>query len=211
MSEPIMPVFAIERHRLLTDGIGVTTLVGAYGCPLRCKYCINPHAWNPDTLNKTPLLTPSALYDKVKIDELYFLSTGGGVTFGGGESLLHANFIRAFREVCGPDWNLTLETSLNVPTEKLLTVLGAADNYIVDIKSMEPEIYRSYTGRPIDRMLENLAILKKQVSPEHIFLRVPLIPGYSSKQKTRLSAEQLGKMGFTQIEYFSYTVRENCG
>ena len=128
MSEPIMPVFAIERHRLLTDGIGVTTLVGAYGCPLRCKYCINPHAWNPDTLNKTPLLTPSALYDKVKIDELYFLSTGGGVTFGGGESLLHANFIRAFREVCGPDWNLTLETSLNVPKEKLLTVLGAADN-----------------------------------------------------------------------------------
>ena len=199
MSEPIMPVFAIERHRLLTDGIGVTTLVGAYGCPLRCKYCINPHAWNPDTLNKTPLLTPSALYDKVKIDELYFLSTGGGVTFGGGESLLHANFIRAFREVCGPDWNLTLETSLNVPREKLLTVLGAADNYIVDIKSMEPEIYRSYTGRPIDRMLENLAILKEQVSPEHIFLRVPLIP------------EQLGKMGFTQIECFSYTVRENCG
>ena len=101
MSEPIMPVFAIERHRLLTDGIGVTTLVGAYGCPLRCKYCINPHAWNPDTLNRTPLLTPSALSDKVKIDELYFLSTGGGVTFGGGESLLHANFIRAFREVCG--------------------------------------------------------------------------------------------------------------
>lgn len=211
MSEPIMPVFAIERHRLLTDGIGVTTLVGAYGCPLRCKYCINPHAWNPDTLNKAPLLTPSALYDKVKIDELYFLSTGGGVTFGGGESLLHANFIRAFREVCGPDWNLTLETSLNVPKEKLLTVLGAADNYIVDIKSMEPEIYRSYTGRPIDRMLENLAILKEQVSPEHIFLRVPLIPGYSSKQKTRLSAEQLDKMGFTQIECFSYTVRENCG
>lgn len=211
MSEPIMPVFAIERHRLLTDGIGVTTLVGAYGCPLRCKYCINPHAWNPDTLNKTPLLTPSALYDKVKIDELYFLSTGGGVTFGGGESLLHANFIRAFREVCGPDWNLTLETSLNVPREKLLTVLGAADNYIVDIKSIEPEIYRSYTGRPIDRMLENLAILKEQVSPEHIFLRVPLIPGYSTKQKTRLSAEQLGKMGFTQIECFSYTVRENCG
>ena len=174
MSEPIMPVFAIERHRLLTDGIGVTTLVGAYGCPLRCKYCINPHAWNPDTLNKAPLLTPSALYDKVKIDELYFLSTGGGVTFGGGESLLHANFIRAFREVCGPDWNLTLETSLNVPKEKLLTVLGAADNYIVDIKSMEPEIYSSYTGRPIDRMLENLSILKEQVSSEHIFLRVPL-------------------------------------
>ena len=47
-----LPVFAIERHRITTDGVGVTTLVGAYGCPLQCKYCLNPHAWNPNTIQK---------------------------------------------------------------------------------------------------------------------------------------------------------------
>ena len=86
----MLPVFSIARHRLVTDGQGVTTLVGAYGCPLQCRYCINPHAWRPSTLEKCMRLTPEQLYDKVKIDNLYFLSTGGGVTFGGGESLLHA-------------------------------------------------------------------------------------------------------------------------
>ena len=69
--EPTLPVFAIERHRLLTDGQGVTTLVGAYGCPLSCRYCLNPHAWNPATLRKCKQFTPHALYEKVKIDDLY--------------------------------------------------------------------------------------------------------------------------------------------
>lgn len=31
----------IRRHCLLTDGGGITTLIGFSGCPLRCKYCIN--------------------------------------------------------------------------------------------------------------------------------------------------------------------------
>ena len=70
---PLLPVFAISRHRLKTDGKGVTTLVGSYGCPLKCHYCINPHAWNPKTLEKCTEMTPEALYERVKIDELYFL------------------------------------------------------------------------------------------------------------------------------------------
>ena len=106
-----IPVFAIERHRLTTDGQGVTTLVGAYGCPLHCKYCINPHAWNPETLKKCTYMSAQELYDRVKVDNLYFLATNGGVTFGGGEALLHAAFLREFRKVCGEYWRLTVETS----------------------------------------------------------------------------------------------------
>ena len=52
-----LPVFGIERHRFLVDGKGITTLVGAYGCNLRCKYCINPHAWNKETLNNVKYFT----------------------------------------------------------------------------------------------------------------------------------------------------------
>ena len=36
------PLIGISRHRLSTDGEGVTTLVAFHGCPLRCKYCLNP-------------------------------------------------------------------------------------------------------------------------------------------------------------------------
>jgi len=36
-------ISGISRHRLATDGEGVTTLVGFHGCPLCCGYCLNPH------------------------------------------------------------------------------------------------------------------------------------------------------------------------
>ena len=204
---PVLPVFAIDRHRLTTDGKGVTTLVGGYGCPLACKYCLNPHAWNPDTLDKCRVYTAPELYEKVKIDNLYFLATGGGITFGGGESLLHAEFIRSFREVCGPDWNLTVETSLNVPKRNLIKILDVVDDFIVDIKDLDPAIYESYTGMPIDRTLCNLEILIQNKAPEHIHVRVPVIPDYNTEAHVQTSVEKLKEMGVTDIEVFPYVIR----
>lgn len=206
-TSPILPVITIHRHRLTTDGTGVTTLVGAYGCPLQCRYCINAHAWNPATLPKCTCMTPASLYEKVKTDALYFLATGGGITFGGGEALLHADFIRAFRDVCGPEWSLTVETSLNVPTTQLEKVLDVVNDYIVDIKDMNPAIYEAYTGVCQDRMLANLSFLIKKVSPEHILVRVPFIPDYNTEADQAHSVALLKDMGFTDIETFPYVIR----
>lgn len=84
-------IFAVSRHRLVIDGEGVTTLVTFNGCPLRCKYCLNKTSWDAA---KGRFYTPEELYEIVKIDQLYFLATKGGVTFGGGEPLLQVDFIR---------------------------------------------------------------------------------------------------------------------
>ena len=78
-------IFGISRPRLTTDGEGVTTLVAFSGCPLRCKYCLNKTCWKPDTRR---LYTPELLFEEVKIDQLYFLATHGGITLGGGERKL---------------------------------------------------------------------------------------------------------------------------
>lgn len=206
---PKLPVFAISRHRLTTDGQGVTTLVGAYGCPLKCKYCVNPHAWNPDTLSKCIFMTPKELYDKIKIDHLYFLATNGGVTFGGGEALCHADFIRYFRTICGPDWNLTIETSLNVPESQFLKILNVVNSYIVDIKDLNPKIYHSYTSVPINRTIHNLTLLAKKVSPELVHIRVPKIPNHNTTEDILKSVHQLKNMGFTNIEVFPYILLHN--
>lgn len=202
-----LPVFSITRHRLATDGNGVSTLVGAYGCPLTCRYCLNPHAWNPETLKRCTHMTANALYEKVKIDELYFLATGGGITFGGGEALLHAEFFRSFRSLCGPKWTLTAETSLNVPEELLRDALSVIDDFIIDIKDLNPAIYEAYTGLPIDRMLSNLKLLAEHIAPEHVFIRVPAIPDYNTKADLAASVDALKAAGFTQIEVFPYIIR----
>lgn len=203
-----LPVFAIERHRLTTDGQGVTTLVGAYGCPLQCRYCLNPHAWNPSTLKVCKDMTPEQLYEKVKIDNLYFLATGGGVTFGGGEALLHAPFIVAFRQVCGPGWHLAAETSLHVPSESLAQVLGVLDEFIVDIKDMDGMIYESYTGQPQGPLEENLRLLAASVPPKCVKIRIPRIPSYNADDNIQKSVERLKKLGFTQMEVFDYILRK---
>ena len=42
------PLIGISRLRIRTDGHGVTTLVAFHGCPLRCKYCLNPQGLSDD-------------------------------------------------------------------------------------------------------------------------------------------------------------------
>ena len=114
MAEPLYPLLGLSRLRMGTDGTGVTTLIAGAGCPLRCRWCINEKL-----LREAPAenVTAAELLGSVKIDDLYFRATGGGVCFGGGESLLHAVFIRRFRELCPDEWAISAETSLAVPRE----------------------------------------------------------------------------------------------
>ena len=196
------PVITYSRLRMTTDGEGVTTLVIFHDCPLRCKYCLNPYSFATDT--KREDLTPEQLYDKVKIDDLYFVATGGGVTFGGGEPLLRTDFLKEFRALCGDRWHLCAETSLNVPREAVLTAANCMDMFYVDCKDTNPEIYKAYTGIQNTQMLENLRTLISLVGAERVVVRVPLIPGYNTESDREKSRALLESMGVTQFDFFTY-------
>lgn len=200
------PFFAVARHRLGTDGTGVTTLVGFRGCPLHCRYCLNPECASEDV--HTFYLTPQELYDRVKPDSLYFIATGGGVTFGGGEPLLYPDFIAEFRNICGGEWKICAETSLAVPEENVKKAAGVIDRFFVDCKDMNPEIYKSYTGKSSDTMTENLKMLVSLVSPDRITARLPLIPGFNSESDVDASEKILLSLGITDIDRFTYTVKQ---
>ena len=147
-------ISAISRLRMGTDGHGVTALVVFHGCPLRCKYCINRFTLeNPE---KARLMTSYELLEVLLKDELYYVATGGGVTLGGGEPLLRPQFIMELMELGARRWHTTVETSLNIPTYNLSVLLPYIDEYIVDIKDMNPEIYQRYTGHSNRLVLKNL-------------------------------------------------------
>lgn len=196
------PVITCSRLRMQTDGEGVTTLVCFHGCPLRCRYCLNPFSFAPDT--RRSQVTPQQLYHRVKKDELYFLATGGGVTFGGGEPLLYPEFIREFRSLCGDSWHLCAETSLNVPWENVALAAQVIDHFYIDCKDTDPQIYRAYTGKDNAQMLSNLEKLLKTVDPENITLRIPLIPEYNSEQHQQNSKALLSQMGVRNFDLFTY-------
>ena len=153
-------------------------------------------------------MTPEELYDKLKIDELYFLATGGGVTFGGGEPLLQAEFIKRFRALCGSSWHLCAETSLCVPWENVKTAAECIDMFYIDCKDTNPEIYRSYTGKDNALMLENLRKLLEIVPSERITVRVPLIPKFNTDEDRQKSKKLLFDMGVTQFDFFDYKIKE---
>lgn len=204
-SEITAPFIAINRHRLTTDGEGVTTLVGFHGCPLHCQYCLNAQCLQADGV--WCRLTPGELYSEVEIDDLYFVATGGGICFGGGEPLLRSDFIKAFAEIMNPEWKLTIETSLNVPLENVKAIASLVQMWYVDIKDMNPDIYKAYGCKENKQVISNLQWLAANGYADKVIIRLPLIPEYNTDEDRQRGQQQLEKMGFTNFDKFNYIVR----
>ena len=194
----------ISRHRMYIDGKGINTLVGLYGCPLQCKYCLNKKML---AIPQYKEMTPDELLDKVIIDYCYFKATGGGITFGGGESLLYSGQIAIFRTVLPMDIPIRVETSLNVPKESLVAVLDAADNYIIDIKTLNSKLYEQYTGAANHRVLENLQLLCERSMQDKCKIRIPNIPEFTLQADIEETVQKITDMGFTNTDIFDYVIR----
>lgn len=201
------PLAFLDRLRMATDGAGVTALVGAQGCPLRCRMCLNPKTLRPTESAEVEWVSPDDLYARVKQDNLYYIATGGGVTFGGGEPLCHVAFIAAFRAICPSAWHLYAETSLQIPEQDIRTASTCIDHFFVDIKDMNPTIYHTYTGREAGDLRAKLAVLLSLVGPDRVTVRVPLIPGYNTEEDCDSSCATLRNMGFTFLDRFTYRVK----
>ena len=202
------PLIGISRHRLSTDGEGVTTLVAFHGCPLRCKYCLNPQSLHSEGIWKN--YDGEQLYEEVRQDELYFLATNGGITFGGGEPCLQSDFIYEFRQLCGQEWQLSVETSLNVTQENIEKLVPVVDSYIIDIKDINNTIYQKYTGKNNEKVLHNLQYLIEHGKNEQIIVRTPVIPAYNTENDVDNSIRLLKEMGIIQFDRFTYKTPNNC-
>ena len=198
------PLLAISRHRLAVDGNGVTTLVCFHGCPLRCHYCLNSECWDPSRVWR--VVSPEELLSLTIIDDLYFQATGGGICFGGGEPLLHSAFIRDFCLQCPPEWTIYLESSLHVENHHLQAVAPFITHYYIDVKDMNPDIYRRYTSIDNHRVLENLQWLAAHIDLDKVTIRLPHIPGYNTACDIAHSRKQLEGMGFEDFDDFQYII-----
>lgn len=199
-----LPFIGISRYRIGIDGKGVTTLVAFHGCPLHCKYCLNPEALGSnDSLAR---YTPESLLEKLKIDDLYFRATGGGICFGGGEPLLNVDFITRFKKLCPPEWKITIETSLHADYADLKKIAPIIDEWIVDVKTDNPETYEKYTGQRSWRVEQNLKPLTEElgIPREKFTIRVPVIHGFVSEEEARQTAEKYREAGFQNVQVFTY-------
>lgn len=197
-------VQTINRHRMLTDGEGVTTLIALYGCPLDCDYCINKdllqnRSWKEFT--KEELLTV------IMQDYCYFVATNGGITFGGGESLLHAEAIEELISILPDHVNVTIETSLCVEQEKLVPLLEPVRQFIIDVKTWNPVIYQAYTHHSNELVIENLKYIAERQFQSKCKVRVPRIPAFTNEEDVQTTIIKLQDMGFQWIDVFEYVTK----
>lgn len=204
MNNLLAPIYSIDRLRIGIDGVGVRTLIGFQGCPLNCKYCINS---NSKTIRNNLLYNVKDLIDYVSIDNIYFQSTNGGITFGGGEPLLYSQFVLEFINKSPKRWNYWIETSLNVSWENIEIIVDKIDTFVIDIKSIDPIIYKNYTDKDNTLVISNLIKLTEIISKDKIIVRIPYIEGLTTEQDCKDSIEFIKNLGINNIDYFKYKIR----
>ena len=96
-----------------------------------------------------------------------------------------------------------------MPHESVKAIAAVVGDYIVDIKESAPDIYRAYTGGDSTSAWDNLKLLLSLVGPEHITVRVPLIPDYNTEADTDRTAQRLAAMGITRLDRFTYRTNNN--
>lgn len=193
----------IDRMRIDTDGNGIRTLILMAGCPLNCRYCGNKQFKEIFPVTETKSVDDMEYH--LHKDAIYFEATNGGLTFGGGEPLMQADFIHEMHSKY-PMWSIDVETSLYCGQAEILKLADDIDHWFVDIKDMDPDIYKKYTGSDIWTMLDNLQLLIKTVPTEKITVRVPLISNYNTEDDVEKSVRKLKDMGFLDIETFKYSI-----
>lgn len=160
----------------LVDGPGIRCVVFFNGCKLRCKYCHNPEMWKKKENN----YTPQQVFNKVMRSKPYF-KDNGGVTFSGGEPLLHSDFIIEVAKLLKKEnINIALDTS-GAGLGNYEEILKYIDLVILDIKHTTEEGYKQITGSTIDEVERFIKILNK--SNKKVWIRQVIIPDITDTEE----------------------------
>ena len=165
----------------VNDGEGIRTNVFLAGCPLRCLWCSNPEGQtirNP----MTRYMETEEIIEQVKKQMIFYRNSGGGVTFSGGEATVQAEFLR---ELAGAFYDMgisiALETCGYLNYEEVEDIFKKMDLIFYDLKHMDEERHRHFTGVSNEKILSNAS----KVVGLHIpmVIRIPAIHGVNTDDK----------------------------
>ncbi len=133
--------------------------------------------------------TVAEIMTEVKKDVVFYDQSGGGATFSGGEPLMQPEFLLALLTACrAEDIRTAVDTTCYAPPEMLRRVARVSDLFLCDIKHMNRQAHRQYTGVDNQQILDNIGMLAK--AGREVIIRVPIIPGFNNDEENiRRTAE----------------------
>ena len=183
-------IFNIQRYSI-HDGPGIRTIVFFKGCAMRCAWCCNPES---QRFEIEPLkegdrekiigrdVTVADIMPEILADLPYYRRSGGGVTLSGGEVLCQADFAaELLRECKAAGLHTAIESAGSLPYENIEKLLPYLDLYLMDIKHMDSEKHKEYTGKANELILENAQRLAK--SGVELIIRTPVIPSFNDSDE----------------------------
>jgi len=125
------------------------------------------------------VVTVDHVVGEIKEDILFYDESGGGVTFSGGEPLMQPDFLLGLLDACGElDIHRAVDTTGYADAQLLLRVAERTELFLYDLKHMDSEKHKKYTGVPNEQILSNLELLAKHGAK--INIRIPIIPGINT-------------------------------
>jgi pyruvate formate lyase activating enzyme len=122
------------------------------------------------------------LIGEIMKDVVFYDSSGGGVTFSGGEPLLQPDFLLALLKECKErEIHTAVDTCGFAKWETLSAIIPYADLILYDLKCMDSDMHFELTGRGNEAILENLRRLSKAKC--NVTVRFPLIPGINDNEE----------------------------
>lgn len=184
-------IFDIQRYSI-HDGDGIRTIVFLKGCVLRCRWCCNPesqeYAIQTMTVQGEPKVigrdvTVQEVMETVEKDRPYYYRSGGGMTLSGGESLCQPDFARDLLRAAKEKGISTALESMGCADYQVIdSILPYLDQYLLDIKHMNPAKHKEFTGKSNELMLENAAKIANS-NKTRLSIRVPVIPTFNDTVK----------------------------
>lgn len=115
-------------------------------------------------------------------EAIFFDQSGGGVTFSGGEPLMHSEYLLEALKACGDKmYHRVVDTSAHAKQEILLEVAKHTELFLVDLKTMDSEKHKKHTGIGNELILKNITALAETKC--EISFRLPLIKGVNSDKE----------------------------
>ena len=151
--------------------------------------------------------TMEALMAEIEKERDIMTDSGGGVTLCGGEPLMHPDYtIEILRELGRRGFHRTVDTTLYAQSEVVDLVAAECELLLVDLKLMDSEKHRRYTGVPNELILENIRRIAKNGHP--FVIRIPLIDGINADEKnideTAIFLNSLPQSGSPTVHLLPY-------
>ena len=150
-------------------------------------------------------LTIDAVMTQLKKDYIFYLESGGGVTFSGGEPFLHPEYLRLLNARCHQlGINTAVESCAYFDFAACQDIIANIDQLFFDLKIMDSAKHKQYTGVTNERILANIEAASK--INDNIIVRVPVITGVndSDENMSALAKFLLAKTSITRVELLPY-------